>query len=203
MYEWRYEVMMRLSIVSYFFVEGLGAFEGSHNHLTEDRLLLLKFCELFLEVIIFLFLVDHSQLQWTVQRLDEGSCSLEDLLIYVLYFGSHRVQLLPEQFNEFVVFLQIFIGFSGEVLFGKVFTSTMPRWPVAWVEFCVYLSGDSERWLMRINKINITSRTSNTISLSGIYFKNYHSVVRAIPIKEIETRHFVKVVGFWLEYSLL
>ena len=142
------KLTVRLSIVSHYFMEAVCAFEGGYDHLAENRFLFLEFCQLLLEVIIFLFLVYHSQLQRTVQRLNQRVSSLQDLLVYVLYFSLHGVQLLPKQFDQFMVFLEIFVGFSGQVLIEKRFTSTMPRWPMAWVEFCPYLYGESERWLM-------------------------------------------------------
>jgi hypothetical protein len=50
-----------ISIVTYFFVEDVCAFERGHDHLAENALLLLEVSELLLEVAVLLFLVDHPQ----------------------------------------------------------------------------------------------------------------------------------------------
>ena len=115
------------SVVADFVVQGLGALERGGYELAEDGLFLLELGELFLEVIILLLLAYHTQLERAVKRFNQRVGGLQNLLVYVLYFGAHRVQLLPEQLDQFVVFLQIFVGLARQVLTRKGGTSTMPR----------------------------------------------------------------------------
>ena len=115
------------SVVADFVVQGLGALERGGYELAEDGLFLLELGELFLEVIILLLLAYHTQLERAVKRFNQRVGGLQNLLVYVLYFGAHRVQLLPEQLDQFVVFLQIFVGLARQGLTRKGGTSTMPR----------------------------------------------------------------------------
>lgn len=77
----------------------VSAFEGGHDHLAEDGLLLLEFGQLFLEVGVFLLLVDHAQLQRAVQGLDQGRGGFGYLLVDVFDLGAHGLQLLPEELD--------------------------------------------------------------------------------------------------------
>lgn len=105
--------MLMRSIVSYFFIESVCPLEGGDNHLAEHRFLLLEISELFLEVVILLFLGYHAQLQSSVQRLHKRRCGLRDLLVYILDFGPHGVQLLTEELDQLVVLLQVLVCLSG------------------------------------------------------------------------------------------
>lgn len=69
-----------------------------------------------MEVAVFLLLRNHAHLQVAIERLDQRGGSLSYLLVDVLNFGPHGVQLLPEQLDQLVVFLQVSIGLAGEVL---------------------------------------------------------------------------------------
>lgn len=104
---------------------------GSDYHLRQDRLLLLEVGQLFLEVAVLLLLTYHAQLQSSVQRLDEGSCRLNYLLVNILDLGLHRVQILPVQLDQLVVLLQILVGLPRQILGKEMHTSTKPRCPVA------------------------------------------------------------------------
>lgn len=97
------------SIVADFLIEQVGPLERSHDHLTEHRLLLLEVSELLLEVVILLLLVYHAQLETAVEGLNERSGGCGDLLIYVVYFGLHGVQLLPEELDQLVILLKVLI----------------------------------------------------------------------------------------------
>ena len=138
------------SIVSDFLVEYLAAFEGGRDHLAQDRLLLLEVRQLLLEVIILLLLVYHPQLQPVVQGLHEWSGCLHDLLADVLDLGLHGGEVLSVEFDQLVVLLQVLVGFPGQVLNVGNLTSTSPRWPMAWVEFCPSFSGELLSWLIQI-----------------------------------------------------
>ena len=49
-------------------MQGVSALEGGYDHLAEDGFLLLKVSQLLLKVIILFLLVDHAQLQTTIER---------------------------------------------------------------------------------------------------------------------------------------
>ena len=112
-------------------MELLCSFEGGCDHLAQNRLLFLEVGQLLLEVVIFLLLVDHPQLQAAVEGLHKRGRGFYYLLVYVLDFGLHRVEFLPVQLDEFVVLLEIFVGFPGQILGRERGTSQRVRWPVA------------------------------------------------------------------------
>jgi hypothetical protein len=124
-------------------VESVGSLERSGDHLAQDGLLLLEFGELLLEVDVFLFLRDHAEFEGAVEGLDQRRGGLGNFLINIFDFGFHCVQLLPEEFDELVVLLQVLVRLPGQVLSRVSFTSTMPRWPVACVELRPSFSGES------------------------------------------------------------
>lgn len=64
---------MEASVESDLVVECFCLLACGHDHLVEDGLLLLQVGDLLLEAGIFLFLVDHTQLQRPVERLHQGA----------------------------------------------------------------------------------------------------------------------------------
>lgn len=62
-----------------------------------------------MEIVIFFLLVDHAQLETAVEGLNEWRRGRGDLLVDVVYFGLHRIQLLPEQLDQLVVLLQVLV----------------------------------------------------------------------------------------------
>ncbi len=115
------------SIVSHLLIQQLCPFERRHDHLTEDGFLLLKVSELLLEVGILLLLTNHAQLESAVERLDEGSGGLSDLLVDVVDLGLHGHQFLPEELDQLVVLLQLAVSLPRQVLTYSRGTSTMPK----------------------------------------------------------------------------
>lgn len=98
------------------FVQLFGSFVGGVDHLAEHWLLFFKVCQLVLEVVVLLFLVHHPHLQLSVEGLYQGHRSVTYLIVFVSYLRLEWLQILPEKFDEFVVLLQVFVCFSGEIL---------------------------------------------------------------------------------------
>lgn len=88
----------------------LGFLGSGHDHLAEDGLLLFEFRDLLLEVVVFLFLVDHAQLQTPVQRLDQWPRRIHYLIVAIRDLIPHGLELLPEQLDHLVVLLQVLVG---------------------------------------------------------------------------------------------
>lgn len=68
---------------------------------------------MLLEIVILFLLVDHAQLEAAVEGLDEWGRGGGDLFVDVVYFGLHRIQLLPEQLDQLMVLLQVFVRLPG------------------------------------------------------------------------------------------
>ena len=104
------------SIETNLIIEEFGTLRCGHDHLIEHRLLFLEFSELLLEVGILFLLVDHAQLERPVECLDEGASGISNLIVGVLDFVAHALELLPEQLNQLVVLLQVLVSFPHQIL---------------------------------------------------------------------------------------
>lgn len=69
-----------------------------------------------MKIIILLFLIDHAELERTVERLHERCRSRGNFLIYVIDLSPHGVELLPEQLDQIVVLLQVLIRLASQAL---------------------------------------------------------------------------------------
>lgn len=90
----------------------LGPLGSGYDHLIQDGLLFLELGQLLLEIGVFFLLVHHAQLQCAVQGLHQWPSRVHNLVIIILYFVLHGLKFLPEEFDKFVVLLEIFIGFT-------------------------------------------------------------------------------------------
>jgi hypothetical protein len=84
--------------------------------LVENRFLLLELSELFLEIVVLFLLIGHPQLKCFEQWINQRAGSVRNLVIIVLDFVLHCFELLPEEFNQFVVLLQILITLTHQIL---------------------------------------------------------------------------------------
>ena len=74
-------------------------------HLTQNCLFFFYPGYLLLEIGILFFLIDHSQLKSPIQAFHKGPSSFMDLIVDTLNFAAHRVQLVLEELNYFVIAL--------------------------------------------------------------------------------------------------
>lgn len=109
-------IVVRRSIMSNILIELIWSLERCDNHLREYRFLFLEISELLLKIIILLFLIDHAELERTVERLHERCRSRGNFLIYVIDLSPHGVELLPEQLDQIVVLLQVLIRLASQAL---------------------------------------------------------------------------------------
>ena len=91
--------------MSYFFVENFSPLGGGYDHLVEDGLFLLQVCDLVLEVEVFLFLVEHSPLQLSIQGFHEWVGGILNFLVGIVDPILHGGELLPEKLNQLMVLL--------------------------------------------------------------------------------------------------
>lgn len=75
------------SVLSNLLIQFFWSFEGGVDHLAEDRFLFFEICQLVLEVVVLLFLVQHTHLQLSVQSLNQWHGGIGDLVVGVEYFG--------------------------------------------------------------------------------------------------------------------
>ena len=104
------------SVLSNLLIEFLWSFEGGVDHLAEDWFLFFEICQLVLEVVVLLLLVQHPHLQLPVQSLNQWHRGIGDLIVGVEYFGLKRLKVLSEEFDKFVVLLEVFVGLARQVL---------------------------------------------------------------------------------------
>ena len=84
------------SIESDFIVKHFSSFRSSDNHLIEDRFFLFEFSQLFLEIGILFFLVDHAQFKRSIQGIDERASGIGDFIICIFDLVSHALEFLSE-----------------------------------------------------------------------------------------------------------
>lgn len=125
---------------------------GGYDHLAEDGFLLLELGDLVLEVGVFLFLVNHAQLQAPVQGLHQWSGGVQYFVIAIANLIPHGVQVLTEKLDQLVVLLEVLVGLPDQVLDKGRGTSTMLVWPTALVVLA--LRAPSFRLLSRYDMVS-------------------------------------------------
>lgn len=82
---------MNESIESNFIIEHFSSFGSGDNHLIEDRFFLFKFSQLFLEIGILFFLVDHPQFERSIQSIHKGASGISDFIVCIFNLISHAL----------------------------------------------------------------------------------------------------------------
>ena len=96
-----------------------------------------------------------------------------------------------------MVLLEILIGLPSQILLESIDTSTIPRWPVAWVEFWI----SSE--LISDNKYNF-NHSSSIFSMASLDIPIYRFLIKFIASSLVSslTNPTIDLVQFWIPFFI-